>query len=54
MFDNNLTGNTYETFLKNALPALLEVIPLKIRNQMYFQHEGASPHYTNRVRELLN
>ena len=21
---------------------------------MYFQHDGAPPHYTNRVRELLN
>ena len=24
VFDNNLTGNTYEAFLRNELPGLLE------------------------------
>jgi len=28
VFDNNLTGNTYEVFLRNELPGLLEDIPL--------------------------
>ena len=28
VFDNNLTGNTYEAFLRNELPGLLEDIPL--------------------------
>ena len=54
VFDNNLTGNTYETFLRNELPGLLEDIPLMIRRQMYFQHDGAPPHYTRHVREYLN
>ena len=45
VFDNNLTGNTYEAFLRNELPGLLEDIPLMIRSQMYFQHDGA-PHIT--------
>ena len=54
MFDNNLTGNTYEAFLRNELPGLLEDIPLMIRSHMYFQHDGAPPHYTICVRELLN
>ena len=54
VFDNNLTGNTYEAFLRNELPGVFEDIPLMIRRQMYFQHDGAPPHYTNRVRELLN
>jgi len=44
VFDNNLTGNTYEVFLRNELPGLLEDIPLMIRCQMYFQHDGAPPH----------
>jgi len=43
VFDNNLTGNTYEVFLRNELPGLLEDIPLKKRSQMYSQHDGASP-----------
>jgi len=54
VFDNNSTGNTYEVFLRNELPGLLEDIPLKKRSQMYFQHDGASPHYTRHVREYLN
>jgi len=54
VFDNNLTGNTYEAFLRNELPGLSEDIPLMIRSQMYFQHDGASPHYTRHVRQYLN
>ena len=54
VFDNNLMGNTYEVFLRNELPGLLEDIPLIIRSQMYFQHDGAPPHYTRHVREYLN
>jgi len=54
VFDNNLTGNTYEAFLRNELPGLLEDIPLMIRSQMYFQHDGAPLHYTQHVRDYLN
>ena len=46
VFENNLTGNTYEAFLRNELPGLLEDIPLMVRSQMYFQHDGA-PHILN-------
>ena len=44
VFDNNLRGNAYEVFLRNELPGLMEDIRLMIRNQMYFQHDGAPPH----------
>ena len=54
IFDNNLTGNAYEVFLRNELPGLLEDIPLMIRSQMYFQNDGAHPHYTRHVRYYLN
>ena len=54
VFDNNLTGNTYETFLRDVLPGLLEDIPLMIRSQMYFHHDGDPPHYTRLVGEYLN
>jgi len=47
-------GNTYEAFLRNELPGLLEDILLMVRSQMYFQHDGAPPHYTRHVREYLN
>ena len=54
VFDNNLTGITYEVFLRNELLGLLEDIPLMTRSQMYFQHDGDPPHYTRHVREYLN
>jgi len=53
LFDSNLLGSTYEAFLRNELSGLLEDIPLMIRRQMYFQHDGAPPHYTRHVREYL-
>jgi len=54
VFHNNLTGNTYEAFLRNELPGLLEDIPLMERSQMYFQHDGAPPNYARYVREYLH
>jgi len=54
VFHKNLTGYTYEVFLRNELPDLLEDIPLMIRRQMYFQHDGAPPYYTRHVTEYLN
>ena len=54
VFDNNLTGNAYQVFLRNELPGMLEDISLMIRSQMYFQHDVAPPHYTRNVRDYLN
>ena len=54
VFDNNLTGNSYEIFLRNDLPSLLEDISLMIRSQMYLQHDGAPPHYTRHEIDYLN
>ena len=54
VLENNLRGDTYKVFLRNELPGLLEVIPLMVRSQMYFQNDGAPTHYTRHVREYLN
>ena len=54
VFDNILTGNTHEVFLGNEFPGLLEDILSIIRSQMFFQHDGAPPHYTRHVTEYLN
>ena len=54
VFENNVRGDTYEEVLRNELPGLLEDIPLMVRSQMYFQHDGAPPHYSRLVREYLN
>ena len=54
VLENNLSGDTYEVFLRTELPGLLEDIPLMVRMQMFFQHDGAPPHYSRLVREYLN
>ena len=47
VFDNNLTGNTYDAFLRNELPGLLEDIPLMIRSQIpYTSNMMGLPHIT--------
>jgi hypothetical protein len=54
VFQNNLTENTYEAFLRNELPGMMEDVPLMVRSQMDFQHDGTPPHYTRHVREYLD
>jgi hypothetical protein len=44
----------YEVFLRNELPGLLEDIPLMVRSQMYFQHDGSPAHFSQNVSEYLN
>ncbi|KAJ8895514.1 hypothetical protein PR048_000850 [Dryococelus australis] len=41
LLPHNLTGNVYAAFLREALPTLLEDVPLKTRAVMWFQHDGA-------------
>ncbi|KAJ8950084.1 hypothetical protein NQ318_017809 [Aromia moschata] len=51
---NRLDGNSYLDFLQNTLPDLFEDVPLNLRNQMYFIHDDAPPHFARIVREYLN
>ncbi|KOC71338.1 hypothetical protein WH47_05048 [Habropoda laboriosa] len=51
---DRLNGPTYIHFLEHVLPGLLEEIPLEIRRNMYFQHDGASAHYAANVRTYLD
>ena len=39
-----LNGQRYATFLRYVLPGLLENVPLGIRRNMWFQHDGAPAH----------
>ncbi|KAJ8958843.1 hypothetical protein NQ318_019606 [Aromia moschata] len=39
---------------QNTLPDLFDDLPLNLRNQMYFMHDGAQPHFARIVREYLN
>lgn len=49
-----VNGIIYADFLQNNLPVLLEDVPLRARENMIFQHDGAPAHYSRRVREFLN
>ncbi|XP_036145604.1 uncharacterized protein LOC118646565 [Monomorium pharaonis] len=48
-----LRGEQYATFLEEALPDLLDDVPLAARPR-WFQQDGAPPHNIRRVREYLN
>ncbi|KAJ8945162.1 hypothetical protein NQ318_001627 [Aromia moschata] len=39
---------------QNTLSDLFDDLPLNLRNQMYFMHDGAPPHFARIVREYLN
>ena len=49
-----LTEEAYLRFLQEELPGLLEDVPLNKRGRMYFQHDGAPPHFSSEVRNFLN
>jgi hypothetical protein len=53
-FDNNVTGETYLHMLQNYLMDFLYDVPLQRRNNMFFQQDGAPPHYALVVRNYLN
>jgi hypothetical protein len=47
-------GDIYLTFLQENLPELLEVVPLEVRHEIWFQHDGVPAHCTEVVREYLD
>jgi len=49
-----LNGETYADFLRNQLPILLENVPLRARETLIFQRDGAPAHFYRWVREILN
>lgn len=53
-YDHILDTNSYLRFLRDELPQLLENVPLQLRLNMWFQHDGAPPHKARRVQQYLN
>lgn len=51
---HRLNGETYLDHLQNTLPDLLDDLPLVLRRDMWFMHDGAPPHFTLNVRNHLN
>lgn len=49
-----LNSEVYLRFLQEELPNLLEDVPLALRRGMYFQHDGAPPHFSLAVRAHLD
>lgn len=49
-----LNGAAYLDFLQNTLPLVMEDVPLAIRRELWFQHDGAPAHFSRAVREHLN
>ena len=54
MLPQRLNAINYCVFLRDVLPELLENVPLVIRENMWFQHDGAPAHFSNRARNHLN
>ncbi|KAJ8937130.1 hypothetical protein NQ318_000625 [Aromia moschata] len=54
--DNELMWDSaiYLRLLRDELPKLLENLPLQLRLNMRFQHDGAPPHRARRVQQYLN
>ena len=53
-YQGTLTGANYLNFLQNELPELLEKIPLNERAMMWWQQDGAPPHYSRQVTDYIN
>lgn len=53
-YEGTLTGVRYLDFLENILPLLLENVPLRTRECMWVQQDGAPPHNSNIVKDYLN
>ncbi|XP_026829886.1 uncharacterized protein LOC105283860 [Ooceraea biroi] len=45
-----LNAHIYLQFIQNILPGLLQNVPLDIRRDMWFQHDGAPAHFSLNVR----
>lgn len=49
-----LNRYSYREFLLNTLPIVMEEIPIKRRQRMWFLHDGAPAHFAPEVRQILN
>nr|CAH7764637.1 unnamed protein product [Callosobruchus chinensis] len=53
MLPNKLNGTMYTRFLEEVLDGTLEDVPLNIRANIWFQHDGASVHFSRSARNCL-
>ncbi|XP_076545063.1 uncharacterized protein LOC143305420 [Osmia lignaria lignaria] len=48
------TPHKYANILNDTLPSLLDNVPLNIRQQIWYQHDGCPAHYALNVRQVLD
>ncbi|KYQ51989.1 hypothetical protein ALC60_08902, partial [Trachymyrmex zeteki] len=53
-FDGSVNTESYCNLLMNHLPLLIEELSLNVRRDMWFQQDGASPHFSRTTLTLLN
>jgi hypothetical protein len=51
---NRLTGRNYKAFFENNMPDFLADVPLVIRRELHFMHDGAPAHFNLVARRYLN
>jgi hypothetical protein len=54
LLPDRLNGPAYCVFLQEVLPVLLEDVPLAVRRDMWFQHDGAPTHFSSQTQQHLN
>ncbi|XP_076666296.1 uncharacterized protein LOC143367911 [Andrena cerasifolii] len=54
MLPDRMDGPAYKVFLEHVLPDLMNHIPNEIRRNMFYQQDGAGPHYATIARDYLN
>lgn len=50
---DTLNGDNYLEFLQNNLDDILDEVPLDVRREIIYQHDGCPAHYRNAVRDYL-
>lgn len=53
IFDGSQNGVSYQHFLNNTLPELLEDVSIQSLVRMFYQHDGAPPHRSQAVVQTL-
>jgi hypothetical protein len=54
LLPNRLNGPAYCVSLQEVLPVLLEDVPLAVRRDMWFQHDGAAAYFSAQTQQHLN
>jgi hypothetical protein len=54
LLPHRLNVPAYCVFLQEVLPVLLEDVPLAVRRDLWFQHDGAPEHFSAQTQQHLN